>query len=100
FQLLALYRFWNMIEYWDPYRDILGEDWNGVLSSSIPKIALARTREDYQRELIALIAQVHDTHANLWGSLQVRPPVGKCEVPVNTRFVENSAVITGFFASG
>ena len=26
--------------------------------------------------MMALIARVHDTHANLWGSLEVRPPGG------------------------
>jgi hypothetical protein len=97
FQLLALYRFWNMIEYWYPYRDVMGEDWNAVLPDSIPKIALAKTAVDYQLQLMALIARVHDTHANLWTSLPLRPPGGKCEVPVKVRFVENVPVIAGFF---
>ena len=25
FQLLGLYRFWNIVEYWSPYRDVIGE---------------------------------------------------------------------------
>lgn len=43
-----------------------------------------------------MIAKVHDTHANLWSSLQVRPPVGKCQLPMVMRFVENSAVVSGY----
>jgi hypothetical protein len=96
FQLLGLYRFWNIIEYWSPYLDVLGENWDEVLKQHIPKIALAKTSETYQREMIALIARGHDTHANLWSSLAVRPPVGECQVPVVLRFVENQAVVTGF----
>jgi C-terminal processing protease CtpA/Prc len=96
FQLLALYRFWNIIEYWFPYRDVMGEDWDKVLAEFIPKIALAENSESYQRELMALIARVHDGHANLWSSLDVRPPVGKCQAPVKVRFVENSFVVAGF----
>ena len=96
FQLLALYRFWNIIEYWFPYRDVMGEDWEKVLTEFIPKIALAENPESYQRELMALIAKVHDGHANLWSSLDLRPPVGKCKVPVQVRFVENSFVVAGF----
>jgi len=95
FQLLALYRFWNMIEYWYPYRDVIGENWDKILVDFIPKIALAKTSDDYKRELMALIARVHDTHANLWSSLSVRPPVGACNIPVIVRFVEDRAVITG-----
>jgi C-terminal processing protease CtpA/Prc len=93
FQLLGLFRFWNIIEYWFPYRDILGEDWDAVLIQSIPKIALAKTAEDYQRELIALIARAHDSHANLWNSLKARPPIGECQLPVIVRFIENRPLV-------
>src|SRR5581483_1048215 len=68
FRLLALYRFWNIIEYWYPYRDVLGEHWDEVLTTFLPKIALANQADAYRRELMALIAMVHDTHANLWSS--------------------------------
>ena len=98
FQLLALYRFWNIVEYWSPYRDVLGEDWNKVLVEFIPRIALAKERDEYQREMIALIANMHDGHANLWSSLKVRPPTGDCELPVTVRFVENQAVVSGLEA--
>ncbi len=97
FQLLALYRFWNIIEYWFPYRDVMHEDWNRVLVEFIPRIALAKSSEDYQRELMAFIARVHDSHANLWSSLQVRPPLGQCQVPVTLRLVENQPVVAGYF---
>jgi C-terminal processing protease CtpA/Prc len=67
-----------------------------VLAEFIPRIALARAADSYQLELMAFIARVHDTHANLWSSLQVRPPVGDCQLPVVLRFVENSAVVSGY----
>jgi C-terminal processing protease CtpA/Prc len=95
-QLLALFRFWNTVEYWFPSRDLMGENWDGVLAEFIPRIALAQSAEDYERELMALIARIHDTHANLWSAIQVRPPVGTCQLPVDTRFVENRAVIAGY----
>jgi hypothetical protein len=41
FQLLAAFRFWNIIQYWFPYRDVIGEDWHGVLRDVIPKVAVA-----------------------------------------------------------
>ena len=92
-----MYRLWNIIEYWYPYRDVIGENWNQVLTEFLPKIALAKTSDEFQLELLALIARVHDTHANLWSSLQVRPPAGKCAIPVVVRFVENSVVVAGYW---
>ncbi|MGO9865696.1 MAG: S41 family peptidase [Terriglobales bacterium] len=99
FQLLALFRFWNIFEYWSPYRDLVGGDWNSVLNEFIPRVALAKSTETYQMEMMALIARAHDGHANLWSSLQVRPPQGKCQLPVDILFVENQPVISGVSAA-
>src|SRR5215469_750164 len=99
YQLLALYRFWNIIGYWSPYRDLLGENWDDVLAEFIPRIALATNPESYKKELFALVAKANDGHANLWGLLDYRPPVGKCQLPVNVRFVENLPTISGFMSA-
>jgi hypothetical protein len=96
FQLLAVYRFWNVIEYWFPYRDILNEDWDAVLGEFIPRVALARDATEYRLELLALTARVHDGHTSVWGSLQVRPPAGSCQLPVIVRFIDHRAVVTGY----
>jgi C-terminal processing protease CtpA/Prc len=96
FQILALYRFWNIIEYWFPYRDVLPEDWDKVLIDSLPKVALAKDPEAYQLAMMEVIARVHDTHANLWSSLGVRPPKGPCQLPVHVRFIEGLPVISGY----
>jgi C-terminal processing protease CtpA/Prc len=96
FQILALYRFWNIIQYWSPYRNGIEENWDAVLTEFLPRIALAKDHETYQRQMMALIARDHDTHANLWSSLNVRPPTGVCQLPVNLRFVDNQAVVWGY----
>ena len=97
YQLLALFRFWNIIQYWFPYRNVLDQDWNQVLGEFIPKVALAKDKDAYQLAAIALIAKVTDTHANLWNAPpQLRPPAGSCQLPVTTRFIENRAVVTGY----
>jgi hypothetical protein len=98
FQVLALYRFWNIVEYWSPNRDIVGENWDDILTQFIPRVALAKDSSAYTREMFALIAMDHDTHANLWSSLALRPPEGNCALPVIVRFIENRAVVTGYTA--
>jgi hypothetical protein len=101
FQLLALFRYWNIIRYWFPYRNLIGEDWDAVLKEYIPRVALAATGDAYKREMLTLIARINDSHASLWSSLAVRPPVGDSQLPVTVRFVEGQAVITGLLlASG
>ncbi len=94
-RLLALYRFWNIVEYWSPYRDLIGEDWDKVLREFVPWLWTSESPDTYRLSMMALIARVHDGHANLWSSLNVRPPRGLYGLPVKVRFIEGKAVVTG-----
>jgi C-terminal processing protease CtpA/Prc len=99
FQLLGLYRFWNIAEYWSPYRDVIGENWNQVHAEFIPRVMLAKNAQSYQQEMMAAIARLHDGHAALWSSLQNRPPIGKCQLPIKIRFVQNQPVVVASSSS-
>jgi hypothetical protein len=94
FQLLALYRFWNIVQYWFPYRDVIAAPWEGVLREFIPRVATAKAKQEYERQLMAAIARIHDTHANLWSSLAARPPAGACQLPITVRFIDTDPVVT------
>lgn len=96
FRLLALFRFWNIIEYWSPYRDVIGEDWHGVLRQLIPIFVEATTLEQYHRAVLVAAARVHDSHTDVWQAHGARPPVGDCQFPVHVRFLGRQPVIAGF----
>jgi hypothetical protein len=65
YQLLALFRFWNAVQYWYPNRNVMDQNWHAVLAEFIPRLAGARSKDEYQLEMVALIGRVTDTHANL-----------------------------------
>ena len=92
FQLLALFRLWNVVEYWAPDRT-LADAWQTAMPELIPKVMLAPTPKAYALAMMAAIAKLHDTHANLWSSLDVRPPEGACALPIAVRFVGTRPVV-------
>jgi hypothetical protein len=97
-RLLALFRYWNMIDYYFPYRYAIGEDWQRVLPEFIPQFVAAGTPEQYRLAALALIARVHDTHANIIGPDPILAAYrGKFYAPVQVRFVENQAVVTAYY---
>src|ERR1017187_9175475 len=105
YQLLGLFRFWNMVQYFYPDRDVMADApagspnyWDDVLQQSIPAIALAKSSLQYQQQLLLFVAKIHDTHANLWSSLAARPPIGNCQLPVQLRFVEGVPAVVGFLS--
>jgi C-terminal processing protease CtpA/Prc len=96
FRLLALYRLWNIVEYWFPYRDMIGEDWDRVLTEFVPRVMAADTVDGYRLTMIALSARINDSHANVWAYQYLQPPGGALELPVILRFVEGKPVVTGY----
>ncbi len=65
YRLLFLARFWNIINYFAPYKYLIGEDWNAVLSRFIPKILSADSTVTYYKALLQLTVSLHDGHSQL-----------------------------------
>lgn len=96
YRLLALFRFWNIIEYWFPYRNLTDELWTDVLQDFIPRFARAETPEQYRMQLWAFAAQVGDGHVNILNAMESRPPRGSCRLPIVTRFVEKKPIVVAY----
>ena len=98
FRLLALYRYWNIIQYYFPYKNLIEEDWKNVLGEFIPKFMDAKDETEYTLATLELIGRVHDTHANIWGGNQVLiNHFGLRYASVKLTFIENKPVVTGFY---
>ncbi|MGI6342324.1 MAG: S41 family peptidase [Bacteroidales bacterium] len=98
FRLLSLYRYWNMINYFFPYKYLMDEDWNQKLSEYIPVFINAKDELEYELAVIQIIGDVQDTHANLWGGAdKVAEWKGKNYPPVNVRIIENKLVVTDYY---
>ncbi len=98
YRLLSLFRYWNIIQYFFPNRHLIGENWNNVLPEFVPLFANAGDELEYKKAALALIARIHDTHANIWGS---DPTMAKYRglnlASVNITFVEDKAVVTHYW---
>jgi C-terminal processing protease CtpA/Prc len=93
FQILTIYRFWNVIEYWSPDRSLIDENRDEVLRDSLRRAAAELDAIAFQREMLAMVARADDGHANLWSAFPVREPVGACVLPVSLRFLEGRFVV-------
>ncbi|HAA15862.1 MAG TPA: peptidase S41 [Cytophagales bacterium] len=101
FRLLALYRFWNMVHYYSPYRNITNTDWDLVLRQHIAPILAAQNELEYERTMMRLIAEINDSHAFIGSSFnQHTEDQGRNRPPFKAAFVENQLVVSRFFDSG
>lgn len=98
FRLLTVYRYWNIIQYFFPYRDIIGEDWHSIMPEFIPKFLAAKDALSYKLAAREMIGRVNDTHANLWMQDEdMRGYFGRLYPPFQIRFIENQAVVSNYY---
>jgi C-terminal processing protease CtpA/Prc len=97
YRLLSLYRYWNIIQYYFPYKNLIDKDWSEVLAEYVPKFVNASSDLEYKLVVLSLIASIHDTHANIWGTDPVLQAYrGLNYAPLEVKFIENKAVVTGY----
>ncbi|MDR1341364.1 MAG: hypothetical protein LBK58_15125 [Prevotellaceae bacterium] len=116
FRLLTLFRYWNVVQYYYPYKNLIGKDWKNVLEEFIPQFVNANDETEYLFSVLKLVSEIHDTNAYVWEyskKSNVREYSGKSDgewlvpeilnrylgmnqAPVEIRFIEDRAVVTGF----
>lgn len=98
FRLLSLYKYWNIIEYFFPNKHLTDKKWKTVLKEYIPKFINSNNELEYELAAVQLIAEVNDTHANLWGGGdKISGLRGNNFAPFRGDFIENKFVVTDYY---
>ena len=99
YQLLALFRYWNMIEYFFPNKHLIEKDWDNVLLEYIPKMVSCIDELSYKLTVLSLIGEIHDTHANIWQQDKTLSQFfGNNSAPLEIKFIENKAIVVRTFS--
>jgi C-terminal processing protease CtpA/Prc len=94
YRLLALFRFWNVIHYFYPYKDLLDQDWDIVLPRFVPQFAGAGDALDYALAVAEMATCVQDTHTGVYGSKELSRFFGEAAAPVALRLIEGRTAVT------
>lgn len=92
-RLIPLFRYWNYIEYFYPYKYQTDQDWDEVLKEMIPKFLQAETKEEFHLVMLELIVKVDDTHAGLSTPVLDEFPYYNY-LPARIDLIEDQAVVT------
>ncbi len=100
-RLLALYRYWNIINYFYPNKYLIGGNWDSILTEFIPKFLSDSTNINYRLTALELIGSIHDSHAviysdtvNMNADTILANHFGKYIPPVLARFIGDTAIVT------
>jgi len=99
--LLALYRYWNIINYFFAYKKITDENWNDVLIEFIPKILKNAGNVNFYLIMVEMIAKINDCHSyyeNYNFNHEINGVIKSWYYgqprPLKVNFIENKTIIT------
>jgi carboxyl-terminal processing protease len=91
-RLLALVRYWNIINCFYPHKFEYAPNWDGVLTDFIPQFMAAKNAREYQQAFLKLTAQIKDSHSFFkqkeWNEAQ-----GFYTLPFRVYYVDGKYVI-------
>ncbi len=96
-RLIALYRYWNMIHYFFPHKDIMDKDWNRALGNHLSDIYLAKSGAEYQFAVASLITDIDDGHAFLGGLFEFHSAKGINFPRFSTQIINNKLIVTDYY---
>ncbi|MEP1033645.1 S41 family peptidase [Ekhidna sp.] len=98
-RLIPLFRYWNYIEYFYPYKYLTDQNWDDVLKEMIPKFLDAQTKLDFHLVMLELVVKIDDSHAGLMTSVLDEMPYYNY-LPARFDLIENQLILTEIIDSG
>ncbi|MEI7596731.1 MAG: S41 family peptidase [Bacteroidota bacterium] len=95
YRLLGLARYWNIVNYYYPYKYLL-KNWNNVLPDFVSKFINANDTLTYHLAIMELSAKITDSHTS-FSSEYTNNYFGNYYPPIKYRMIDNKIVVFGFW---
>lgn len=93
-RLLSLFRYWNTIEYFFPYKYIMNYKWDITLQEAISDFINIKTEEDFQLAMLKVVVRLNDGHA----MFNFKRPQDRNKqrnfLPVKSKIIDKKLVVT------
>lgn len=95
YRLLSLFRYWNIVNYFSPYKYITSKQWDNVLYEFIPWFYKAKDTLQYHLSILKAIGALEDGHNGFTWSSALLDYFGRyIRMPFLCSMVEDKAVVT------
>jgi len=91
-RLLAIFRYWNYIEYFFPYKYQMDENWDKVLNDMLPRFYAPESEKDFVLAMREISIKLNDTHASTQMS-QLFEYFGDKFIPADVKIIDEKAII-------
>jgi len=95
-RLLTLFRYWNIIAYFFPYKYQTDSNWDEVLKEMIPKFSNPKNETEFHLAMLELIVNIDDSHGQFYTRL-TEDYFGKYWIPAKLEFIDDGVFITEIY---
>lgn len=107
YYLLSLFRYWNVIEYYFPYKHLITKRWDDILKEEIPVFYNTTNEYDYFLNLKKLAVKLEDAHSLIvtYGKSNSEELMDFCikkniigfhGIPVELELINNRLLVVGY----
>lgn len=65
-RIAALFRYWNVIEYFYPYKYLMDYKWDITLEQMLTNFINVKSEDDFKLAMLKLVVRLNDTHATFY----------------------------------
>jgi len=95
-RLLGLSRYWNIVNYFYPYKYNNERNWNAILLEMIPKFQNSKDIISYHLAMRELVVSINDSHAS-FATAYTDQYFGLKMAPFQFKIIDNKSVVTSFY---
>ncbi|HEY8742272.1 MAG TPA: S41 family peptidase, partial [Chloroflexota bacterium] len=93
YRLLALFRLWNAVHYFFPYKELMDRPWEDYLPAFLPRFAAAGDALAYATSVAEAAAWLQDSHAGVQSAVLDRH-LGTHVPALQVQWIEGQSVVT------
>lgn len=92
-RILTLFRYWNYIEYFFPYKYQMDQHWDKTLAEMTPKFITPESEVNFHLAMKELIVKLDDTHGFFGTRVLYLGFFGDKFVPFETKIIDDKAIV-------
>ena len=93
-RILGLFMYWNLIEYFFPYKYIMDQKWDVTLEELLPVFIAAKSENEFYTAMQRLTVRINDTHAVFY----IYPKIEKYFFPAKCKIIDDKIIVTEILA--
>jgi C-terminal processing protease CtpA/Prc len=90
-RILMVFAYWNLIEYYFPYKYVMDQKWDKTLEQILPMVVVAKDQKDFFMAMKKMTTKINDSHGYFFGASKWSTE--SRFFPANCKIIDNKMVV-------